>query len=59
MRDTLLIMFVVFAFCSMIIALTVSDSLVDPVAQQIEKCRYACRAEMVSYDAEKKLCTCK
>jgi len=58
MRDNLLIMFVVFAFFCMLIAMVLSDSLADPVAQQIGKCRQACRNEMVSYDAEKKICSC-
>jgi hypothetical protein len=57
--DDRFIALIVCAVCCVLIALTISDKLEDPIAQQIEKCRYACHSDMNYYDAEKKICECK
>jgi hypothetical protein len=52
------VVLIAFAGCLAVFAGSFSDAFDDPISQQIEKCKYACK-EMSSYDAEKKICTCK
>jgi hypothetical protein len=52
------VVLIAFAGCLVVVAALFCDTFDDPISQQIEKCKYACK-EMSVYDAEKKICNCK